>query len=52
MVKVILDIYGGHIGKLAEIGISGKASSGYRQDFEFCVNKAIEEFIEKYEEKN
>jgi len=37
------------IGKLAEIGESGVASSGYSQTFEYCLDKAIEEFIKKYE---
>jgi hypothetical protein len=48
MVKIEVDIYPIDIGKLEEIGQSGKASSGYRQDFLFCLRKAIEEFIKKY----
>jgi len=49
MVKVVVEIYTDLIGKLEKIGQSGKASSGYRQDFQFCLIKAIEEFIKKYE---
>jgi len=37
--------------KLDEIGAKGLASHGHRQDFQFCLTKAIEEFIKKYEEK-
>ena len=49
MVKVVVEIYADLIGKLEEIGKSEKASSGYRQDFHFCLIKAIEEFIKKYD---
>lgn len=48
-VKVIVKIAPENVHKLEQIGRSGKASSGYSQDFDFCLAKAIEEFIEKYE---
>jgi hypothetical protein len=48
MVSIILDIYAGDVGKLEEIGRSGKASEGYSQDFQYCLHLAIEEFIRKY----
>ena len=38
------DIY-----KLDEIGRSGNASNGHSQDWQYCLDKAIEEFIKKYE---
>lgn len=50
MVRIIVDIYPSAIFKLSEIGASGEASGGYFQTFEFCLIKAIEEFIKKYEE--
>lgn len=46
--KIILDLYEGLIGKLAQIAESGIASSGYNQNVEFCIVKAIEDFIKKY----
>jgi len=49
MVKIIVNINALDIGKLEEIGRSGNASSGYRQDFLFCIRKAVDEFIKKYE---
>lgn len=49
MVKVIVDIYPEAIDKLEKIGRSGNASSGCSQDFQFCLIKAIEEFIKKYD---
>ena len=52
MVKVVINIYFEDIGKLGEIGRSGKASFGHHQTFEYCLNKAIEEFIKKYGEKS
>jgi hypothetical protein len=45
---VIIHICGRLIGDLYEIGSHGWASSGYSQDEQFCITKAIEEFIEKY----
>lgn len=36
------------LGQLDKIGRTGKASSGHAQDAEFCIRKAIDEFIEKY----
>ena len=47
--KVIVKIYPSAIAKLEEIGRSGVASSGYSQDFQYFLIKAIEEFIKKYE---
>jgi len=51
MVKVIVDIYPSAIAKLDDIAFSGNASNGYRQDFQFVLIKAIEEFIKKYKVK-
>ena len=48
-VKIIVKITTENIRKLDKIGESGIASSGYRQDFDYCLTKAIEEFIKKYE---
>ena len=48
-IKVLVGIPIRNIAKLEEIGESGIASSGYGQDFEYCLDKAIEEFIKKYE---
>jgi len=48
-VKILVDISPENIWKLEQIGRSGNASYGYRQDFDFCLTKAIEEFIKKYE---
>lgn len=50
MVQIVIDIYIEAIWKLEKIGKSGNASNGYRQDFDFCLKKAIDEFIKKYEE--
>jgi hypothetical protein len=50
--KVLIDIYERDLAILSEIGTSGKASSGYSQTTEFCIQKAIEEFIKKYTGKN
>ena len=50
MVKVIVNINALDVGKLEEIGRSGRASSTYSQDFMYCIRKAIEEFIKKYSE--
>lgn len=49
--KIIVDINPIDIGKLEIIGRNGNASNGYSQDFNFCLRKAIEEFIKKYETK-
>lgn len=51
MVKIIVNLNPIDIGKLEEIGRGGKASSGYSQDFLFCIRKAVEEFIKKYQEE-
>ena len=51
MTKVIVNINALDIGKLEAIGRSGNASSGYSQDFMFCLRKAVEEFIKKYGDK-
>lgn len=49
--QVIVEISGRLIGDLNRIGRNGWASSGYAQDERFCIIKAIEEFIEKYDKK-
>jgi hypothetical protein len=36
------------VGILQIIGQMGLASGGYRQDADFCIRKAIDEFILKY----
>lgn len=48
-IKVIVALIPEQINKLEEIGRSGVASSGYSQEFEYCLDKAISEFIKKYE---
>jgi hypothetical protein len=48
-IKVIVTLIPEQINKLEVIGRSGVASSGYSQEFDFCLNKAIDEFIKKYE---
>lgn len=51
MIKVIVKIKSKSLYELEKIAFSGLASDGYRQDFEFCLGKAIDEFIKKYEKK-
>ena len=51
MIKCIVKISNRNLYKLDKIGAKGLASNGYRQDFQFCLTKAIEEFIKKYEIK-
>jgi len=51
-VKIIVTITTKDIFKLDLIGDEGLASNGHPQDFDFCLTKAIREFIKKYEEKN
>lgn len=36
------------LGQLDKIARAGKASHGHAQDAEFCIRKAVDEFIEKY----
>ena len=48
LVKILVDIDPRQIAKLDEIGFNGYASNGYRQDFQYSLTKAIEEFIKKY----
>ena len=50
-IKVIIELLPEDVWKLDLIGQKGTASSGYRQDWDFCLRKAIIEFIKKYEEK-
>jgi len=50
-VKIIVTITTKDIFKLDEIGNKGLASNGHYQDFDFCLTKAIREFIKKYEEE-
>ena len=38
-----------NIAKLEDIAFKGHASNGHRQDFQFALNKAIKEFIKKYD---
>ena len=49
MVEIKVNLNALHIGKLEEIGRGGNASSGFSQDFMFCLRKAVEEFIKKYD---
>ena len=49
MIKIKIKISPRNIGKLGEIAFEGLASQGHRQDFQYCITKAIEEFIKKYE---
>jgi len=51
MVDIIVHISGNILGKLYQIGHDGLASSGYSQDEQFCITKALEEFIQKYTQK-
>jgi hypothetical protein len=46
IVKIHIPDY--EIGILSAIGRTGKASSNYPQTTEFCIQKAIDEFIVKY----
>ena len=50
IVKIYISDY--DIGILSAIGRTGKASSNYPQTTEFCIQKAIEEFIMKYTGKS
>lgn len=50
-IKVVVELTPKDIGALGKIGEKGLASSGYRQDFNFCLQKAIDEFILKYKGK-
>lgn len=52
MVVIHLNISSFTIGILEAIGRSGKASSGYAQDTDFCIQKALDEFIVKYTGKD
>lgn len=52
MIKVVVKINAENLYKLEEIGFSGLASYGHRQDFQYCLNLAIKEFIKKYDEKS
>ena len=45
---VIIEMYEGDLGKIAEIAEKGLASGGYRQTTQHCIIKAFEEFIKKY----
>lgn len=48
MVEIIIKLSGKQLGQLWDIGRYGLASGGYMQDEQFCIYKAIDEFIEKY----
>jgi hypothetical protein len=50
--KVLLEIHDRAIGILDEIGRKGLASGEHSQSTEYCIQKAISEFIEKYTGKN
>jgi hypothetical protein len=47
-VKIIITISPDDLAALDLIGQKGTVSSGYRQDWMFCLDKAIAEFIKKY----
>lgn len=49
-IKIQVKLTPKQIYKLDKIGWEGSASNGYYQDFDYCLNKAIEEFIKKYDE--
>ena len=51
MIKVIVKITSKNLAKLEDIAFEGLASNGHRQEFQFVLNKAIEEFIKKYKKK-
>jgi len=48
MIEFKIRLPGRQIGQLAEIGEKGWASDGNWQDEDYCIRKAIDEFIEKY----
>ena len=48
-VKVIVKIVAKDLYKLDKIGREGLASNGYSQTIDYCLDKAIEEFIKKYD---
>ena len=50
-IKLEITITPENIHRLEQIGKSGVCSSGWSQDWQFCLDKAIEEFIKKYESK-
>lgn len=50
-IKIIVSLTPKQIRKLDKIGEKGLASNGYRQDFDFCLIKAVDEFIKKYDKK-
>ena len=50
-IKVIIKLNPRDIVTLDDIGFNGFASNGHRQDFDFCLQKAIDEFIKKYNKK-
>lgn len=47
-VKIVVNLISKHIWKLDEIGARGIVSNGHRQSFDYCLDKAIDEFIKKY----
>jgi hypothetical protein len=50
--NVLIDLHERSLAILYEIGAKGLASSGYSQDTSFCIQKAIEEFIQRYTGKS
>ena len=50
-VNVLLSVIIEDLAKMEEIAFEGKASNGYRQSLQYCIDKAFNEFIKKYEEK-
>lgn len=47
-IKVIVSINARDLAKLEEIGESGKITDGYKVDIDYCLQKAIDDFIKNY----
>lgn len=48
MVEIIIKLSGRQLGQLWDIGRYGLASGGYNQTEQFCIDRAVDEFIKKY----
>lgn len=46
--KIIMKVDVNDLAKMDTIAKKGTASNGYWQTLEYCIDKAIKEFIEKY----